>query len=309
MYRTHRKGRRAGFTLVELLVVIAILAILTSLLSAAVYRVWTTGYNAQARADVSGLQSALEACRARYGLDYIPSQLILRRNVKNYSTTNATEIASANILRKMFGKSLFSGAANNIVWNGQGAGNGPYHLYGQQCLVFFAGGIPDQAGKACTGFSTNNANPAQTGGSRDGPWFDFRPERLVADSNGFFLYVDPYPSNAQKPKQYYAFFSANGVQNGYVTADCTIPTTGAGSLNTSDVPATKGPKYPQAYIVAAGKYQNPMSFQILCAGQDGEWATASNPVWTYDGTAAITDPAGQDNVTNFTKGTLAGTAN
>jgi prepilin-type N-terminal cleavage/methylation domain-containing protein len=305
MHRTHRKSsRRAGFTLIELLVVIAILAILTSLISAAVMNAWGSGYRAKARTEISKFESALQACNSAYPtVTNFPSRLVLHRNVLNYT---ATEQSSKQLLLQMFGKSLFSGAPTNIAWNGKTTdpATTTYNLYGQQCLVFYTGGIPDPTAKQCTGFSTNHGNPGQTTGSRNGPWFDFEPARLVRDNQGFFVYEDPYPSNAAKPANYYAFFSSNGSLNGYVITDCTIPAAVLAA------PSTKGPTYPQPYIIATGKYQNPNGYQILCAGADGEWATTNNAAaWTYTGTAGVSDKGAQDNQANFAPAILGTTQN
>src|SRR6516164_7410891 len=113
MHRTHRKNsRRAGFTLIELLVVIAILAILTSLISAAVMNAWGSGYRAQARAEISQLDSALQALQSAYPeVTTLPSKLVLARNVQNI-----TDAPTKQLLRQMFGRALFSGAATNIAW-------------------------------------------------------------------------------------------------------------------------------------------------------------------------------------------------
>jgi hypothetical protein len=296
---------RSAFSTVELAVIIVALAVLAALLASALFRKPVEGERSRARVEIQGLEAGLKACMEQYGLDSLPSKLVLHRDVTRYTEK---ERPSKRLLMQMFGKKLFCGRPTNIRWNGRDeAAEVSYTLYGQQCLVFFAGGIPVPDFKICEGFSADDSNPAKRGGLRYGPWFDFQSDRLIRDAQGFFLYEDAYHgAPARKPAQAYAFFSTCGFPDGYVESDCAIPAT----LVTP--PATKGSPWPRPYRVEAGpesRYHNPTTFQILCAGWDGEWAENDQADgFVYDGKKSVGDRFGRDNLANFARGTLAWSA-
>src|SRR5215831_18746252 len=102
MYRMQRKvGARSGFTLIELLVVIAIIAVLVALTSAAVMNVWANMAKSGTRAEISDLENGLKNCMADFkegGLDYIPSQMVLRRDPTTYNLANPVERRSVEVL-------------------------------------------------------------------------------------------------------------------------------------------------------------------------------------------------------------------
>src|SRR5262245_19033509 len=100
-------------------------------------------------------------------------------------------------------------ATGGIDWNGNGGidapnGGGDVILEGDQCLVFFLGGIPDNLSAVpnCRGFSTNPANPAAATSDRIGPFYEgFTAGRLARIINGnsnarrspfFFSLLDTY---------------------------------------------------------------------------------------------------------------------
>src|SRR5439155_10082102 len=102
------------------------------------------------------------------------------------------------------------GVPTFIDWNGNGKADEPVILEGDQCLVFFLGGIPMQGATAwCFGFSTdprdpsravsipmpafpapNNVYQAQANG-RKGPFFPFPRDRLIKRDNlGYYSFED-----------------------------------------------------------------------------------------------------------------------
>jgi hypothetical protein len=185
-----------------------------------------------------------------------------------------------------------------IDWNGDGQANGPWVLEGEQCLVFYLGGIQSTASGTpqCLGFSTNTMNPAMAGGARKGPYFNFMSSRLVPlssvnpNASPFFAYVDawqvtkyppPVPANytLRFPKPY-AYFSTRGTNNGY-SADC--PSLGAAP-----------------YGDGAGNFTFSNKYQIISAGQDGVFG---NGVWNP--AAGPTDQFGRDDQANFSSRILA----
>jgi prepilin-type N-terminal cleavage/methylation domain-containing protein len=228
---------RAGFTLVELLVVIIVLAILVGLLLPVISAAFRTAKNAAAQAEINQLAQALASFRAAYG-DYPPSRVLLCENgaypVTNGQFVNGDQhditigaLAQRSLiaLRKFFPKVVFStsGAAppqvfynpppGNGFWydfNGNGVMDSPYILQGDECLVFFLGGIPFQdsltGSFGMTGFGkdpvnpfTNNlaSDPRYNGQSnpmysanRQQPSFEFNPGRL------FLNPANPAPLNS-----------------------------------------------------------------------------------------------------------------
>src|SRR5262249_15607669 len=87
----------------------------------------------------------------------------------------------------------------------------PVTLEGDQCLVFFLGGIPATVNGVadCTGFSRNLHNPAAAAGERISPFYEFKSSRLVRrHGNPFYSYLDAYG------EQPFAYFSAYGRSNG-----------------------------------------------------------------------------------------------
>ena len=117
-----------------------------------------------------------------------------------------------SFLTRVFGKNL-----GPTDWNGDGTvGNGPWAIQGQECLVFYLGGIPNTfqmansgAPPTTQGFSTNNMNPALNvalSPQRKGPYFTFDTTRLVpvAARGGFFMYLDPWRAKSVPFSQFLA---------------------------------------------------------------------------------------------------------
>ena len=296
----NRRGR-AAFTLIELMVVIAIIAVLVSLLAAAVMKILGKGPEVQRRSDISQMQASLGSAKAAFGLnEQFPSLLIIDESgnyippVGSNQATISLYQDSAEFLRKMFkmvNPSQLKGPGNaGLDWNGNGTIDPPTTLTGDQCLVFFLGGIiPANANPAGpTGFSTLTGNPTAVGGERYGPFFNFQPKRLMRGSNGFFSYLDPYYTDSTPPTGApYIYFSSYKRPNGY---------------NRYGVGADAPSGYTvQPYIKTTSPltYWNEGSFQIISAGPDkqfgqgGLWG-ASNPASGF----------GADDMSNFAQNIL-----
>jgi hypothetical protein len=262
--------------LIEVLVVVAIIMILISLTSAAVFKALGRGNQVQARSEIALLESALALCRSDLGLDVIPSFLVLREDGQYqlagpYQAQYPKTIA---LLQKMFGRHFKVGSPHD--WNGNGIiDQGELVLEGPHCLVFFLGGIPTPPGgtDGCTGFSANRANPTALGGTRLGPYFEFKSNRLRRETSGlardFLVYLDVWEA------QPYAYFSATKAGNDY-TADC--PSLGI-----------------RPYFDLSRRFLNPNGCQILCAGPDRQFGPGGlwNPAKGY------TSGPGVDDLSNF----------
>lgn len=292
------RNRRSAFTMVELLVVILIIAILVSLISSAVMRAMNKIPEITTRTEISQMDIALQAFMTDYNLtEPPPSTLILNELAPLLTPADGGQ--SARFLQQVFGKNL-----GPTDWNGDGAISGMWLLEGEQCLVFYLGGIPATPGVAGfnpQGFSTNNMKPSygsmpalgETMGKRKGPYYNFQIGRLVPIQSVSALpsatllspshpvYVDgwqvklsstlvathPAPLANGIP---YAYFSSKGVTNGYTVTDCQ-------SLVAAPY-----------FVIPLGlspQYTYPNKYQIISAGKDGTfgnagWVPASGAIGT-----------------------------
>jgi general secretion pathway protein G len=336
---TRRDGRR-GFTLVELLVVFAIISVLVSLISAAVWKSMIMASRVRARSEISQLAVALENFKAKYGF-YPPSRLMLLESLSFYpSNPPPGSLASDSIefLLRMFPKASTAWSNTNpangpvgINWSGRAGYNGPNPsafppiLEGDQCLVFFLGGIPDNFSGStnCTGFSTNPFDPSfhiRNGGDTLPPFFEFDSSRLVPPHGQMtvhrpfsYSYFDTY---RQRP---YAYFSSGKSRNNYNryfgtyhNSDCAsllvIPNS---PLSGSVWPYAEGTSTAGPLTPSTLSYLNPSSFQILTAGADGLFGTGTvlapkiggginaSPLFPPNAAVYTNDRPGYDDLSNF----------
>jgi prepilin-type N-terminal cleavage/methylation domain-containing protein len=301
-----KRRRRAAFTLIELMVVMAILTIMISLLLAGVSRVRLAAKRTTVHTEIRELGQGITMFKQKHSVDYVPSMIVLREKM-DYDSNNPAQVASVNYLKQAWpfvpvnltpggnippsqfatGTTLTTTVSGQIVpcgidWNcnGQIDGNGTsspaWTLEGDQCLVFFLGGINE--GGQLTGFSTNKRNPMDPTPQRVGPFIQFQVDRLqartatAAGAAGFRSYVDPWKA---QPYAYFTSYGKNKGNTAYVAADC-------GTLGV--VPYSSG-----------GKYMNMDGFQIISAGEDKAFGNTG------------TLPAvgvGEDDIANFSQGTL-----
>jgi hypothetical protein len=258
---------------------------------------WRTdrGVNAHdmTRRDIAELEGALNFFQQEFGVDYVPSQIKLseRCNYPQRDRPGTLDADSVRYLKKLWPRLRLS-PGTEVDWNGDGRVEGDWVLEGDECLVFFVGGMPLK-GKECgvvTGFSQHGRTPAVPGGMRRGPFFEFRSNRLRdLHGRGFFSYLDPYG------KQPYAYFSAYGKANGY------------NRYGGTDCPTLKVWPYAET-LAPEPRFVNPNSCQILSAGRDGKFGPGTDceaHTWS-PATASSTPPPGQDDLSNFFRKRLGG---
>jgi general secretion pathway protein G len=285
--RTH-DPRRAGFTLVELMVVIGIIATLIALLLPAINGARENAKRAVAATEMAQLGSAIQAFK--YEKKIAPPSTIILREDGVYTT--GAEVQSFALL-----KQIWPQLNGPVDWNGDGTitPNVPLTLEGDQCLVFFLGGIPQNG--IPTGFSTNPSNPAAhifpaPGGGNTKTYFEFPADRMQSGTNtsfanqnnaakaGFPSFIDQWKV---MPYAYFAAGNGNGTKNAYNVGDCT--TIGA-----------------HPYKDGSGQFFQPTGWQIVSAGRDKSFGAT---VQLTKGGVPQTDPDG-DNVASFFGGALSG---
>ncbi len=279
---------RRGFTLIELLVVIAIIAVLVGLTAAAVMNLFGKGPELGDRSTLTQLDAAVKNFHTRYGF-YPPSRIYLAANYSQYNTGNQLHVKSLEYLNTMF---RLPPNWTNVDWSG-GRGGLPTTLEGDQCLVFFLGGIPATGSvNACLGFNANQRAPTAASGERI-KFFEFKPDRLIlAHSNQFFSYKNEH---GNRP---YAYFSSYKTDNGYNLFG--LP--GAATV-TSDCATLGVWPYAEAWVAnTPPRYVNSKSYQILSAGADGSFGpgtSSTTNLWNLASGGNAASGGGKDDISNF----------
>lgn len=329
---------RKGFTLIELLVVITIIGILMALTLGVISKVYAYLDETKVVAEVNRLAQGCEQFKSTFGR-YPPARIILCDVGANYQAlitgggvTGALAAYSAEYLSSIFpGINLSSGTFD---WDGNPATSGSWVLEGEECLVFFLGGILPKSvtgNGAPIGFNTDKTQPTLiTTGARLGPFFEFDAARLATSPNAtlsggnFPVYKDVYGTA-------YAYFLARtpGMSNyfhpgapqmaGFTLADqqalsdCYLLTGNYVPLWKQSLPAG---------TPTTVSYHKGDSYQIVSAGKDkqfgcgGLWnqvdpeqsvfdfmRSTPTPFAPYAGTATPDQKqATYDNITNVTNG-------
>jgi prepilin-type N-terminal cleavage/methylation domain-containing protein len=301
---------RSGFTLIELLVVIAIIGVLVALTLAAVMALINTNPK-QDRVDISQMTAALQNFNAKYKF-YPPGRMYLSNSRADYynppvqpnlpanwsaaqkdAFTRAAALQSLEVLNRMFPQINWGSGIN---WHqGVAMPQGGVWLEGDQCLVFFLGGIPGD--KTFLGFSTNVQNPTAVGGERF-KFYEFKPLRLTNNNNIFYSYKNPFDEDVAKPYAYMCSFKGQN-QNGYNSI-----------LNAYNL----GYGVPDCYSLGVNPYAffwpnapgqpvrfvNPDSFQLISAGADGNFGVGTtDQTSAWNPTQPNTDSNGKDDISNF----------
>jgi general secretion pathway protein G len=290
-------GGRPAFTLIELLIVISIISILLALAAVAVMGAFSQGTQATNKVEIDQLASAVNLCKQDYGVPFLPSKIKLSEtnNYPQRAVPGTDDYNTVTFLQQMFPKiNLTPGFW--IDWNGDNTKGPDITLYADQTLVFFVGGIPVPPGSAtegCLGFSTDPANPATKGGTRKGPYFDFVASRLRRQGNGFYRYVDQWKTNAP-----FLYLSTYGSENSYHMQLTPTRVSDATPAGFDVLPYLEG--------TSPNRFTNPKSFQIISAGNDGQFGPGGP--WTPGSGAKYATGRPSDDQANF-GGNILGTPN
>jgi hypothetical protein len=316
--------------------VIVIIAVLMAILLPALNSAVKFANQAKTRSEIASLQAAVQSFQSKFGVDFIPSRIKLCKYYSSYVLTNQLDKDSVLYMTKVFPRLMYNSgqatapsaygpwAVDNTGTAYSGDTGVNWHpnwstisdtstssaaqatLEGHQALVFFLGGIPSiGTPNSCTGFSTDPTNPANTSTSidREAQFFEFTSSRLVQwPSNGssiagyngslFLSYTDsignPPTSVSPSGPRPYAFFSFYGQPNGYLRYSSLGSDNGTLGLSAYSISGT-----------SPTQYMNPNSFQIICAGYDGQFGPGGG--WTPTG--GLTG-IGADDLANFAAGPL-----
>lgn len=318
-----RPAGRRGFTLIELMMVIAIIGVLVAILAVALGPIMNKGPEMVTRNDINQLGIALENFKNDFGF-YPPSQMILCANCTAYSTSDLRANDSKAYMLKMFPRIATLWSTNGVKWNPSSLPGDSPILSGDQCLVFFLGGIqtkdPTTGVLQCNGFPRDPNDfakpPSQWTSTPYGPYFEFKSDRLTdqistrTGSTGFFSYMDGYKQKAPNGlPSVYAYFSSGKRRNGYnmyfpmgfTRGDCSSLT------NVFDSAGNSPPLGPFPYEQSPNNFHNPNSFQIISAGKDGVFG-AGSPVFNNATPPAAVFNLGGDLWTPDTAATWAASA-
>lgn len=325
MRRTGTIRRRSAFTMIELIVVIGIIVILAGLLLSAIGKVRDTIPRVRTKDEIGQMSLAVEQFKSTYQVPYLPSAMLLAPNYTVYGNSPAA----------LDSRAYFARVWPKATWTGQAT-----PLDGNQCLVFYLGGMSQQ------GFYNSPNAPFQVppdGSVARGPFFTFKPERLdlttmhyhdfywdgQTSTANVYYYFSSYAGNDYDyfGKKYYGVApdgSPNpdpvGAQFGGVTRD-------GGYLGVPNVQGTSM----QPFRGIDGRYLNPNGFQIVSAGKDNlvgrgspcqQWQRPNNAPWpmaicaTNNGQPAwmLYDPGigdyspgnvGGDDLANFSRSVLS----
>jgi prepilin-type N-terminal cleavage/methylation domain-containing protein len=258
--------RRSAFTLVEMLVVIVIIAILAAAVVPAVFLALNKAREATIAMEVGNLQQALEQCKVDWG-DYPP----------DFATDTSP---AAQIDRYLTGLYRYrrGDAPPDLDLN---------NLDPAEALFFWLGGSAPPANPNSNGprphpggLSSDPAKPVSSVSKRT-PRFDFDQTRLTdRDADGFLEYVPEHGMNTP-----YVYFHHRSYSSGPTWVDATNPESGTAR--------------PYGNDQQGRNFVKPDKFQLICAGQDGNFGQGG--FCRYPSGLGYTD-GDNDNITSFSEG-------
>jgi prepilin-type N-terminal cleavage/methylation domain-containing protein len=275
--RTRR--RKGGFTLIELLVVMAIIAVLAALIAPAIQQVRVKRAqteNLHRMSKIAMALAGLKDSKNALGLAHVPSYAV--------NTTVAPGAPGAPVGFAL--KSVYTGNEPELhylrkAWQNMNSADRPDPLTGdtsngytgpdvvldanQVMTLFLTGGVATNF----RGFSTNPRkpftppDPSITGESRKGPYIEYDAKLFKLDArNGQAWLIDPFGIP-------YAYFAPlRGKSGAYAGQTFTLP---AAQFTINPMPS--GSVSP---FLEGGRYIKEDSFQIISAGNDGQFGPGGN---------------------------------
>lgn len=338
-----RERDRRSFTLVEILVVVVIVGILAGLIAAALMAARTSAIEANIKLEIKQLEMALEEYKKRYG-EYPPTGEDGRPRHQN--THIGVKRQTLWHVRKVFPHYRLSGNVDQ-QWNQlcsdvrNGSGIDVDDLNAGSALVFWLGGLPEQAGTGewrPAGFHADRRQPFKPGPPRTKPYFDFDPRRIRPDDpdNDGYVVLQYYPPRVpDTPYVYFRPMSRHRTWSGrqeyglchrasgprffrplrfdfgasYVSGVGIVQKNVAVPYLDSDPQPQPWPPYGNEKDPVPDpprRWRCPDTYQIICAGLDGRFGGdghRNDPqlMFRYTRTGANFSPYDYDNITNFTE--------
>jgi len=320
MSRSIRRSPKVAFTLVEMLVVIGIIAILAALLLPAVMAAITRARDAAIAIEINQLNSAIEAYRIEKG-DYPPNfrhpEIVRRHILKCYPRIDQTYFLA--FMKQVFppdGATVPVPPTINIdesetlvFWLSMTDKN-PQFPFLSLKLATYTGTLPGADPKKYYDFDQTRLSPTL---NTDVPSFK---ARFCGET--FYIYIDSRSyDNPHNDLWDVCRFVSNDGADTYAFADDS-----ASGVRPywSNAPATNRPSTPPALLPIRDNFKpiNPTSFQIICAGQDGDFGTVLGATGDSDAKVAVGTAdkipyvganftaADKDNITNFSGGKRLG---
>ena len=283
-----------AFTLVEMLVVLGIIGILVALLLPAVMAAVRNARNASIALEIKNLDTALNTYKQQRG-EYPPS--FGDYNTSGNLVYNITMAGVPNRYNSKVEAHLLRCYTKLIDY--------PANSMDNKDRFYIAAMEVDQAEALVLWLSltsTDPANPFEMNATRHG-YYEFDQRRLITngDSDGIPIFVSRYT----RDQPYMYVENRNYVQ--FMQANC------APKALTPDGTLQRCCPYGSS----ATTPMNPNTFQILCAGQDGDWGGLTTPsgnpsrypAKVFPGDDNANYSAGdRDNLTNFSEGRTLGDA-
>jgi prepilin-type N-terminal cleavage/methylation domain-containing protein len=328
MKRLQHTGNQ-GFTLVEMLVVISIIGVLAGLVTVAAMAAKKKANQYKITQELSQMDMSLKSMRDKFGA-YPPDGTYQDGVTTAHPWPNDFE----RYFRRAFPRADLASEFVLLRQKFPGA-NGfqlrdvesPINFSPQTMMVFWLGGMPEDPTNPKSrliGFSKDPIHPLSdlTSTSRIGPFYDFQSANLrfppgsARTFNIFRACLPPVSTPTECP---YVYFRAEAGPSKY---EYFIPPV------TLPVPANPDPTVYRIKAIRSGSailvrpywniqeqgFVNPKSYQILCAGLDGQFGVGNAfstgfkplPYPTIYPTEAIADydPANLDDQANFITGVI-----
>jgi len=276
--------RRAAFTLVEMLVVIAIIGVLVALLLPAVVGAINAARRARNALEVSQLANAVEAYKNKFG-DYPPTfrshDVFIRHVRKCYPRIDSTPSTGhlALVEQAIWGTNNFTSGTTPTPNIEEG-----------EALVFWLALVDNdtrQPFKALLGTQPVSAVNL----------YDFDQRRLFdgTDTDLVPYYRAPYAD-----------------ETGYILIDnraYSLHDQAAETKAQVEGTDTTAQNQVRPYAASSSSFINPTTFQIICAGQDGNFGEDPSPLGPKVYPSGLNyQEADNDNQTNFSEGRRLGDA-
>lgn len=294
-------GRR-GLTLLELLAVIAVIAILVAMLMPALINARRRALEAKVKTELTGLAFGLTQFQGTMG-DTPPSNFTLYVDKAGWDS----DPVSMSFIRRIWPNFDASNWAATNPTNDPAIFVPPWApnqrtLLGAECLTFFLGGIErpvdtvagvDQfyiAGKPSIGFAgfskdpKNPFKPIVGDETRDGPYYDFKVDRLTdADADGFPEYADSLGTGVPV-----IYLCSNGKGFGRVPQGSGNDGACPDACVYSNNPTVADPRdltFPYFSFGSSPAPINRGTYQLISAGFDGEYGMGG--MWDESGTKTM----------------------